>query len=1387
MSSPGEEVSKRTQNDAVTTYRISSAVEQPPDTSNGPEQQLPPNQQSQQPSFRALSPDASDRIFPIRSIVNVEPPSQPPSPGARSTASYQSHHGSVASRQNSLCGTPIMEESYFGMFRSGSSNASGPRRGSVATTFSPPPSTIWSVGESTEADKESNPDPMDQQVLAFLTARHRHVSTDDGHMIVTGISGAERMQRCEDEPIHIPGAIQGFGCLVVLKEIQEDGILDIRVVSENSREIIGYSPSELFAIGNFLEILSDEQAGDFMDHLEFVREALDPRIDGPEVFSLIVTGRDSTQIKLWCAVHIPEDNNDIFICEFELENDHKYPLTPTDDDLPSTPMDTLAMDPSHEEFLESTIKQLASANDLTNFLKILVGLTKELTGFHRVMIYQFDEAWNGKVVSELVDPYQTKDLYKGLHFPASDIPVQARALYKINKVRLLYDRDQETARLHSEYSTRSYSFCANHGDDSLRAMSPIHLKYLGNMGVRASMSISITAFDQLWGLISCHSYGKKGMRVSFPIRKMCRLIGENASRNIERLSYARRLTARKLINTVPTEQNPGGYIVASSDDLLKLFDADCGLLSIRDETKVLGKLENSQEALALLEYLRIKSFTSVLTSQDLVKEFPDLKYKPGFQVVAGLLLVPLSSEGADFIVFFRKPQIKHVHWAGNPYDKKMKEGTAAFLEPRSSFKIWSETVMGTSREWTEEQVETAAVLCLVYGKFIEVWRQKEAALRNSQLTRLLLANASHEVRTPLNAIINYLEIALESPLDAETRDNLARSHSASKSLIYVINDLLDLTRTEAGQDLIKDEVFDLRSVIMEATDIFKGDATRKGLSFEVIEYPGLPPFVKGDPARLRQVVSNVTANAVKHTSKGGLKIEVWTGGTQDNTCDIEIAIEDTGEGISPSKLDTLFGELEQVHTEDDIDITGAAQESASFNALSKIPGQKMLGLGLAVVARSIRNMKGQLRLKSEEGKGSRFTLCLPFKLPEDSPTDFPEPKDTAESPVPSSPEHRRASPAPPKDDSEVTLIQHPPKARSLSVESINSPTNEIDRLVGAISSPRCGSTGTPTSAKEYFTSHSRPQSISFLPTALLERPQLPARSSSADGGDFGPLFGQAETSAPTSHLTPAPPPAQAPAPISSGTSSGPPAVPPKPPSLSSKSVSPKAPQPVKRQSSPFKQQLQREVQFPKIPGQEIVPSSAVPLRPVKIDFANTPVPSGAVVPLPPQSKPQQPEHQQEKEGADSFVILVAEDDPINSKIIKKRLEKMGHTVLLTKDGRECWEKFKESLEGDGVKYQAVLMDMQMPIMDGGTSATKIRAAEEKSSDPSQRIPIFAVSASLVEPRWKEYLDLGFDGWILKPIDFKRLQILLEGTQVDATRKAQKYVPGKWEQGGWFLG
>src|SRR4051812_13356824 len=148
-------------------------------------------------------------------------------------------------------------------------------------------------------------------------------------------------------------------------------------------------------------------------------------------------------------------------------------------------------------------------------------------------------------------------------------------------------------------------------------------------------------------------------------------------------------------------------------------------------------------------------------------------------------------------------------------------------------------------------------------------------MQSSQLTRLLLANSAHEVRTPLNAIINYLEIALEGSLDQETRDNLARSHSASKSLIYVINDLLDLTQTEEGQELVKDEIFDLLACVREGSDPFRIDARRKGIEYDFIEHPGLPKFVYGDYRRVRQAVANVTANAVKHTTQGSIKVELY--------------------------------------------------------------------------------------------------------------------------------------------------------------------------------------------------------------------------------------------------------------------------------------------------------------------------------------------------------------------------------------------------------------------------------------------------------------------------------------------------------------------------------
>lgn len=1116
----------------------------------------------------------------------------------------------------------------------------------------------------------------------LVTHRFKHVVTEGGHAVITG-RGGDTLQRCEDEPIHIPGAVQGFGLLIALQEDPAgSGSLPVRIVSENVNRVLGRSPQELFALESFTDILSEEQADNLLDHIDFIKdEDADVQTNGPEVFTLSIKAPNARRSrKLWCAIHVNETNPGLIICEFEFEDDDVHPLVPSNEMTPEIPEDTLQSEPTAEEYQESTEtgsrplrvlrsarkrkgeaaamevfnimsqvqEQLAAAPNLEIFLKVLVGVVKELTGFHRVMIYQFDQSFNGRVVTELVDPRATKDLYKGLSFPASDIPKQARELYKVNKVRMLYDRDLETARL----VCRSAEDLENPLDlthSYLRAMSPIHLKYLTNMAVRSSMSISINAFGELWGLIACHSYGARGTRVSFPIRKMCRLVGDSASRNIERLSYASRLQARKLINTVPTQHNPSGYIIASSDDLLKLFDADFGLLSIRDETKILGHLENSQEALALLEYFRMRKIPSVMTSTDVIQDFPDLRYPPGFQIIAGMLLVPLSIGGADFIVFFRKGQLREVKWAGNPYEKFIKAGTEGYLEPRKSFKTWSETVVGKCRDWTEEEVETAAVLCLVYGKFIDVWRQKEAALQSSQLTRLLLANSAHEVRTPLNAIINYLEIALEGSLDQETRENLSRSHSASKSLIYVINDLLDLTKTEEGGPLIKGESFDLRATLTEATNMFVGDAKRKNISYDVAEHPGLPRYCIGDQRRVRQAISNITANAIQNTTQGGVKVEMYVAARRSNIqVDVEVAVTDSGVGMSSKKLDQLFNDLEQVQSEP----AGMLEDALvpSTEQLLKQSERTSLGLGLAVVARIIKNMEGQLRLKSEEGKGSRFVIQFPFDLPDSEP-QMPADVGSSEGNSTSLPattssvgeagERTLVAPSLSRNDSgDSEAVARKPSvesmisARSLrsfkSASSNRSQRSDVDRLIEAIQEPHMVD-GRPSGERSA--------------SAKSMRPTLPTRNSMDSTMAYSPRRTRSRSAEQD---------AQA-------------AIPPHRRSMNVRS-----------------------------PGEEVIHSSGTSLKAIRMpDDLGSPIdprPRSGSVLGELSDEPKKIISTSSKElSIEHLRVLVAEDDPVNSRIVQKRLEKLGHEVYLTINGEECAGTYCDKPDG----FDVVLMDMQV--------------------------------------------------------------------------------------------
>jgi light-regulated signal transduction histidine kinase (bacteriophytochrome) len=235
-----------------------------------------------------------------------------------------------------------------------------------------------------------------------------------------------QLTRCEDEPIHCPGAVQGFGVLIAIREDSATEDLEVRIVSENSGLVLGLSPQYLFSLKSFSDLLDHDQEITLRDHIAFVREEQrEPHdLDGPEVFLLSGTNQDGKwSWTCWCAIHIPP-NSDLIVLEFELEKDHLFPLsTPLEEqtrDGEKMGMNVEPYVPTEEDLIESTTteskplrmlqrrqhrpqtsspmehfsvlsqvnEQLASATDIKQFVRIVVGVFKEITGFHRVMVYQ---------------------------------------------------------------------------------------------------------------------------------------------------------------------------------------------------------------------------------------------------------------------------------------------------------------------------------------------------------------------------------------------------------------------------------------------------------------------------------------------------------------------------------------------------------------------------------------------------------------------------------------------------------------------------------------------------------------------------------------------------------------------------------------------------------------------------------------------------------------------------------------------------------------------------------------------------------------------------------------------------------------------------------------
>ncbi|KAJ5835871.1 CheY-like superfamily [Penicillium robsamsonii] len=1055
--------------------------------------------------------------------------------------------------------------------------------------------------------------------------------------------------------------IQSFGALVVMTE--SNGNFVVQIASDNSMEITGHSPGKLFELRTFCDILPPSQKHNFLTHAQVVlSDDYSVEDSGPEVFFLSILSSDGYTQSTWCTMHTSTVYKNYVICELQPEGRETKDHSDFENrESQATASDSRSLDmtsgaifedvdtsnrnvPDSSELLNTIpriLQRLANAQTLEALVQHTISTLQSLVQFDKMTMYHFDSDRNGIVVGDAFDPSSVLTSYEGMHFPESTFPEELKRLYTRNIVCSSCSGSEGTSKLVYRASTNKRPL--DMSKTYLSAASALPTPNTDNP-VKACLSIQINVFGKLWGLISCQSYDSS-QRLHPLTQKACWFVAEAVSSNIERLSYTLPLQSREpgiSLDKSSTTQ----AIKTPPSDLLSLFGADSAAASIMGEAKILGKPVDSQEVLVLFEYMKAKENDTVFWSVDIAADFQDLIYSPGFHHLSGFLYVPLSLDGRDFIIFFRADLES--------------QNLASDSERLSRQHGWSSTDFGK-----------ASVLSLLYRTFADIWQEKEATLQNNQLMRLLLANSAHEFRTPLNAIINYLEIVLDGSLDQEARDHIFRSHSASKSLVYIINDLLDLTTAENGQQLIKDEVFDLPETLTEATDIFWEEARQKHVDLQVIQHAALPP-VLGDQRRVRQVITNLISNAIQHTSIGAVTIESCVIPEllePDHIC-VEVAIHDTGSGMSQATVEKLFCELEQVSNKGYLQNPKSYEGTSSGNVFET---ESVLGLGLALVARIVRNMNGQLSLKSEEGKGSCFKIRLSFPLPDEASSQ--------------------------KQNSCVTSNEHLQDERKQDTKQDTSSSRGVTNQEKGGIQCECGQ-------KSEF------ESMEPIMNVDVSLKTGGSRNLSISGQQ---LDQSNQPDKPTASL-----------PIQDS-----------------------------KQSSETSKYIIRE-------NSSVSPTTRSPTN---------------------QPQTRQPSASPTMDW--NLHVLVAEDDPINSSIVQKRLEKFGHTVHMTSNGKECASAYK----ANPTRFDAVLMDLQMPIVDGLGATQMIREYEQQElaneTTPAPRIPIFAVSASLLEVNRTMYMNSGFDGWVMKPIDFQRVDRLLGGVRLEWVREEVVYRPGEWEAGGWF--
>ncbi len=725
---------------------------------------------------------------------------------------------------------------------------------------------------------------------------------------------------CDQEPIRIPGAIQPHGILLTLGSSGR-----VLQVSANIADRFDTSVNAVLH-GGLAQLVGAQTAQDLKTDLTKAELR-----EQPTYLRTVQLDRGEFHVLAHCY-------EGAAVLEFEptsgTHNRFLRDLYPT---------------------VSAFIARLGELRGRNEVLRTAADEIRELTGFDRVLVYEFDEDWNGAVTAESRNDVLPS--YLDLRFPASDIPSQARELYRLNPIRLIPDVDYEPVPIFPANNPVT-GHALDLGFATLRSVSPIHRQYMRNMGTAASMSVSILRNGQLWGLFSCHNQEPKF--VPFDVRRTCEFIGQVVSVQVEAHEQNARFAERVRLKTIESRllahmarhDNFAEGLLNAEEDFLEFAEADGAAVLSENQCVLIGLTPREDEVRAIVDWISKNASKEDIFFSDHMSAL--LPQAANFaDVASGILAMRISTLHDSYVLWFRPEIIQTVRWSGEP--SKAQSGGEG-LQPRKSFELWKQIVRSRSQKWSEAQVQAAfdlrnAVVGIVLRKAEEMAELTAELKRSNQELEAFSYSVSHDLRAPFRHIVGYAELLKERQgqhLSDEGNRYLRTIIDSAQYAGMLVDNLLNFSRI-ARTAMTKMRV-NLDDMVREVQSELGSEARGRSVEWKTSNLPE----VVADPVLLRLAVRNLFSNALKYTRiRENALIEV---GSEPNGQEYVFHVRDNGVGFDMRFVGKLFGVFQRLHRLEEFEGTG---------------------IGLANVRRIIERHGGRTWAEGELGKGATFYFSLP--------------------------------------------------------------------------------------------------------------------------------------------------------------------------------------------------------------------------------------------------------------------------------------------------------------------------------------------------------------------------------------------------------------------------